>query len=71
MTTLQHIIDGKNVTGTSETLFDIYDHSTGNITKKIKGASANDVQKAVKIANEKFASGKAPSSILKVAKTFS
>ena len=54
MDKLQHIIDGKNVTGTSETLFDIYDPSTGKITKKIKGASANDVQKAIKVANEKF-----------------
>ena len=37
MITLQHIIDGDNVTGTSETLFDIYDPSTGKITKQIKG----------------------------------
>ena len=54
MDKLQHIIDGKNVTGTSETLFDIYDPSTGKIIKKINGASANDVQKAIKVANEKF-----------------
>ncbi len=39
MITLQHIIDGNNVTGTSETLFDIYDPSTGKITKQIQGAS--------------------------------
>ena len=56
MITLQHIIDGDNVTGTSETLFDIYDPSTGKITKQIQGASANDVQKAIKVANEKLAS---------------
>ena len=54
MDKLQHIIDGNNITGTSETLFDIYNPSTGKITKQIKGASANDVQKAIKVANEKF-----------------
>ena len=54
MITLQHIIDGDKVTGTSETLFDIYDPSTGKITKQIQGASANDVQKAIKVANEKL-----------------
>ena len=54
MATLKHIIDGKKVTGTSASTFDIYNPSTGKIVNQIKGASSADVKYAVDVASDAF-----------------
>ncbi len=51
---LQHIINGKKVTGTSSTVFDIYNPSTGQKINKMQGASANDVRQAIDSADAAF-----------------
>lgn len=50
MTELLHNINGQKVAGSSATVFDIYNPATGAVTHTMRGADANDVNKAVAIA---------------------
>ncbi len=54
MTKLQQIINGSKVTGTSDSVFDIFNPSTGKVVSKMQGASAKDVKKAIDIADTAF-----------------
>ncbi|MBW5291093.1 MAG: Methylmalonate-semialdehyde dehydrogenase [Candidatus Ruthia sp. Asou_11_S2] len=56
MTTLKHIINGKKITGTSATKFNIYNPSTGKVVNQIQGASIMDVRQAVDAAALAFES---------------
>jgi malonate-semialdehyde dehydrogenase (acetylating)/methylmalonate-semialdehyde dehydrogenase len=56
MTTLKHLINGKKITGTSATKFNIYNPSTGKVVNQIQGASAMDVCQAVDAAALAFES---------------
>lgn len=58
MTKLQQIINGKKVKGTSNSIFDIYNPSTGNVVSQMHGASSNDVKKAIDVADEVFTNWK-------------
>jgi len=51
-TTLQHIINGEKVTGSSTKSFDIYNPATGKIIRSIQGANADDVKAAITAAKD-------------------
>jgi len=51
---LKHIINGEKVSGTSGHIFDIYNPASGNIIRKIEGASSEDTKKAIEISNAAF-----------------
>jgi malonate-semialdehyde dehydrogenase (acetylating)/methylmalonate-semialdehyde dehydrogenase len=51
-TALQHIINGEKITGTSKSVFDIYNPSTGKIIRQMQGASVNDTQAAIAAAKQ-------------------
>ena len=53
---LQHIINGKKVTGSAKNTFDIYNPATGKIIREVKGASVTDVREAVSVAKNAFTS---------------
>jgi len=52
---LQHIINGKKVTGTSSTTFTIFNPATGEPIRHMQGASVKDVDAAVSAAQNAFA----------------
>ena len=54
MTKLQHIINGAKVNGTSDSIFEIYNPSTGKIVTKMQGAGSEDVTKAIDAAHDAF-----------------
>ena len=54
MTKLQHIINGAKVNGTSDSIFEIYNPSTGKIVTKMQGAGSEDVKKAIDAAHDAF-----------------
>lgn len=54
MTKLQHIINGAKVNGTSDSIFEIYNPSTGKIVTKMQGAGPEDVKKAIDAAHDAF-----------------
>jgi len=51
---LKHIINGKKISGHSQTLFDIFNPATGELIRQMQGASAEDVKLAVQSAKEAF-----------------
>ncbi|HEX3981534.1 MAG TPA: aldehyde dehydrogenase family protein, partial [Acidimicrobiales bacterium] len=51
-----HWIDGRAVTGSAERSGDVFDPSTGHVTKRVAFASASDVDDAVVVARRAFAS---------------
>lgn len=53
---LQHIINGKTISGHSKTCFDIYNPATGQLIRQMQGASADDVKLAVQSAKKAFPS---------------
>ena len=51
---LKHIINGEKVTGSSDTIFDIYNPATGEIIRQMQGASADDTKAAIESAQKAF-----------------
>ncbi|MCK5809863.1 MAG: CoA-acylating methylmalonate-semialdehyde dehydrogenase [Cocleimonas sp.] len=51
---LQQLINGENVTGHSETIFDIYNPATGQVIRQMQGASVGDINAAVSVAKVAF-----------------
>jgi len=49
---LQHIINGEKVTGTSESIFDIYNPATGKRIRQMQGASVDDTKAAIAAAKQ-------------------
>ena len=50
--TLKHIINGEKVTGTSKSVFDIYNPATGKCIRQMQGASVNDTKEAIAAAKQ-------------------